>query len=385
LLASYALGRGRQACFLYGLFFAMCVIVKTELLFQLVFITLLFLMLLRLGRAKWPDLAMFAAGCAPGLLLRGVNEYLKYGTLHIGEASHFGFKSFYLWEQLFSSYHGFIYTSPVFFICIIGGVLSAVALARSGSRAGEQGLREAYLLALAAYLAVKIFMLSFRYAWGGGTPGARILLTEFPIFALLFLRAFQRRRRLLVAALIGLTLVSVAWNLMVIGEYVSKMDMEFLKCPPGIFAGLEGLKDVWQDIAQVRVLGFKAVFVLPLACLCFSPCLYLLRYSGSVAPSFWYAAGCNKGTAFYLFLGFVIYLYVFYTAATAFNLGNNRKNVEKMQAAGFFEKTEVVDRRGFERQEHVGSLNEMITFYSLTNRQEKARRIEKLKQELYNE
>ncbi len=115
---SYAIAMKRSGWFLYGLFFSICVMIKSELCFQIFFILFIFIALAILKQTRWRNGVYFFVGITLGFISRIINDYLKYGTLHVGELNLFNFKNSYFLEQLFSSYHGFFYTSPIFYICL---------------------------------------------------------------------------------------------------------------------------------------------------------------------------------------------------------------------------------------------------------------------------
>jgi len=78
-----------------------------------------------------------------------------------------------------------------------------------------------------------------------------------------------------------------------------------------------------------------------------------------------------------------MYLCMAYLLFTISNIYNNRKKVEKLKSQGFFTNTEILSANEFEREENVGSMNEMIEYYKLKGNINKVERIEKHKKELY--
>ena len=122
----YAIRMKKTHWFLCGLFFSICFIVKVDLWFQIFSIALVIFILILLKKAHWSCGVYFLFGFTPGFILKTINDYIKYGTLHMGEFGLLNFKDCYFWEQLFSPYHGFFYTSPVFFICMIGFILTII-------------------------------------------------------------------------------------------------------------------------------------------------------------------------------------------------------------------------------------------------------------------
>jgi hypothetical protein len=120
---SYMVSMKKTHWFLYGVFFSICVTVKLDLWLQALFILPLFITLIFLKQINWRNGIYFIFGFIPIFILRAINAYLKYGTLRIEESRFLvpsNLKSFYLFNGLFSSYRGILYTSPVYYICLLG-------------------------------------------------------------------------------------------------------------------------------------------------------------------------------------------------------------------------------------------------------------------------
>ena len=229
-------------------------------------------------------------------------------------------------------------------------------------------------------------MLSFRYAWGGGTPGARLLLTEFPIFVLLYARFFsQTKARLSRIILVAISLVFVFWNLLVVGEYMKQVDLEYIVQAPAITARIGVFKETLSTIFSVKDLAIKLKLCSPLA-IAFCVALFLALKRFQVPPvSFWHEknAGHERGhNSFYLFTAALCASYVL---ITGLNLYNNPKKVAGLKQIGFFENSQLLGLHDVEKQENIGSINEMIKYYGWKQNQEKIRKMEKLKKDVYNE
>ncbi len=129
---SYAISMKRWHWFLYGMLFSISVAIRSDLWFQIIFI-FLFLILLRLSKqAILSNVAYFLSGFFIILTLRAANAFIKYGTLHIEElfyvSSFLRYKSTYNFDNLFNSFRGIFYTSPVLYICFFGLVLTVINL-----------------------------------------------------------------------------------------------------------------------------------------------------------------------------------------------------------------------------------------------------------------
>jgi len=70
---------------------------------------------------------------------------------------------------------------------------------------------------------------------------------------------------------------------------------------------------------------------------------------------------------------------------TPFNIFNNKKNTEKLIAERFFENARIISAFEFERQENVGSMNEMIEYFRLRGNKDKANKIKEYKNQIYGD
>jgi len=384
---SYIINMKKSQWFWYGLFFSICIIIKTDLWFQFIFILSLFAILLILKKTSWVNIVYFILGVIPGLTLKIINDYIKYGTLHMGESGILNFRDFYFIEQLFSSYRGFFYTSPIFYICLSGLILSVAALLRNNTIKNEKKLQELFFIILALYLIIKIFIFSFRYAWGGGSAGARQLLTEFPVFVLLYARVIQSKRRFFRYIIVIISVIFIFWNLLVVSEFMAGLDFKYVTGFPKLSARIKNLNYLFNTLFCIKDLNFKLKFCLPLLLVVFWTVFYIVKKlsTESIPPSFWYIRDLNNRKCFKKFIFFAIFLFTTYTIITTLNIYNNKRNVKRLKADGFFENAKIIGPAEFEKEENIGSMNEMIEYFTLKGDIERVNKIKKYKKEIYGE
>jgi hypothetical protein len=113
------------------------------------------------------------------------------------------------------------------------------------------------------YVLIKILLLSFRYAWGGGSAGGRILLIEFPIFVMLFAYFFQSQKRYTRYFLIVFSAIFILWNFIVISEYMTGVDLKNIGKNVLFSARLDSLRYILKRLFCVRDLGLKLNTLLP--------------------------------------------------------------------------------------------------------------------------
>lgn len=371
--------------FLYGLFFSIGMVIKVDLWFQIFFVFLLFSTLLILKQTTWKNGVYFFIGLFPVLTLKAINDYIKYGTFHIGELTMLNLKDSYLYEQLFSSYRGFFYTSPIFYISLLGFIFVIIELLKNIKTINkkEEKMEDLFFLILTLYLAIKIFVISKQYAWGGGTVGARPLLTEFPIFVLLYARAIQKPKKYLTYFIYITSIFFVFWNLLIVSEYMAGLDRVYITGAPGISARISTLRYVLGPLFYVKDLNLKLKLFSPLLLIIFVIIFYMKsRFVKSIYPSFWYIRSLNKCKPFKSFALFTIYLYIAYTVITMLNIYNNKRNVERLKEEGFFKNARVIGPSGLEKHENIGSMNEMIEYYWLKGDIDRVNKIERHKREM---
>jgi len=381
--ASYIIGEKKLHWFAYGLFFGICVVVKIDLWFQIFFIIPFFIILFINKRIRLINGINFAIGLIPGVLSLSVNNYIKYGVFGIREFGLLNVKDCYFLDQLFSSYHGFFYTSPIFFICMLGLILLIVDFLKKFKPITKLQYKpeNLFILLLSLYLVIKIILLGYRYAWGGGTCGARPLLTEFPILVILYAYALRVQKRLFKYCFAFVSLIFVFWNLLIVSEYVSKVDLGYIFQMPKLSIRIGVLKNVLIPLFQHKDLSLKLI-------LCFFPMLlvlgvvfYLIMFSKKIYSFSWYPK--NNTNIFKIFFVFTLCLNVSYVGITFSNIYNNKKNVEKMKKDGLFNNIKILIPQDFEKNENLGAMNEMIEYFTLKDDQERVYRIERQKQEIY--
>ncbi len=367
----YAARMHKWQWFFYGLFFSICAAVKYDLWFQVFSISILFIYLVLFKRVDWKKSLYFTAGILPGMLLKVINDYIKYGSFHQGELGLLNFNSFYFLEQLFSPYHGFVYTSPLFYICFFGLILLLLNLFKHRADIRRAGEGDIFIFIISLSLFVKIFFMSFRYAWGGGTPGARPLLPDYSIFVLLYAYAFRNQKKLTKYFLIFLSVLFIFWNLIVISEFIAKVDIPNLgKTIP--LAVRIGYCKYLYPLFLIKDLGLKTI-CLPLLAVCGGAFLFFspLKNNGRMS-----LPGPLICLAAYCFLS--------YTLVTAINLKNNALNSEKLKQSGFFCDARVISSRDFENLENNSSVEEMIDYYRIIGDKGRVSALEKIKNQFYN-
>ncbi|MCX5701662.1 MAG: hypothetical protein NTW64_01620 [Candidatus Omnitrophica bacterium] len=382
---SSAINMKRLHWVFYGLFFSICMAVKIDLWFQIFFVFFLFVSLLTFKQTNWKNGVYFIIGLLPGITLKIINDYIKYGTLHIGELHLLNFRDFYFFDQLFSSYRGFFFTSPIFYICLLGLIFSIINLTRNIKTRNERKMQDLFFFILSLYVLIKVFILSYRYAWGGGTPGARILSTEFPIFVLLFARAFQGQKRYIRYFLAFISIFFILWNFIIISEYIAQLDLNYVRGFPKLAVRVKTLQYIFSPLFYIKDLDLKLRSCLPLLLATFVVTFYIIkRFASPISPQFWYSKS-HKQTPFRTYIIFTIYLFTAYTIVTLLNIYNNPRNAERLKQEGFFKNVELLTPLEFEKKENAGSLDEMIIYYELKGNMDKVDKIKRMKKKLYNE
>lgn len=383
---SYAISMRKSHWFFYGLFFSICMVVKLDLWFQIIFILFYFVVLFLMKQTGWRNGIYFLLGLSPMFILKITNDYIKYGTFYQGEFGLLNFKEFYLFEQLFSQYRGFFYTSPIFYICLLGFMFLFIKLLKDKKFIDEKKMPEIFLIILSSYLFIKIFVLSYRYAWGGGAPGARALLTEFPIFVLLYAGAIRNQRKYLRYFIGIISPFLIFWNFLVICEYMAGIDLNYIAGAPALGERIKILKNILAPLFYIKDLDLKLKFCLPLVLVVFGICFYpARRFTKLIYLSFKHTKNQDNHSSLKLFSLFTIYLCTAYLIITLLNIFNNKKNTEKLIAERFFENARIISAFEFERQENVGSMNEMIEYFRLRGNKDKANKIKEYKNQIYGD
>jgi hypothetical protein len=370
---------------LYGLFLSICFTIKTDLWFQMVFILVLFVILTINKQATLREGLYFIIGLAGGYIPKIMNDYIKYGVFREGHFGLFNLRESYFFEQLFSSYRGFFYTSPVFYICFLGFLSLTIALVKNFRSTDKDKMRDTLLFVLSLYVLIKLFIISFRYAWGGGSAGARQLLTEFPVFALLFCRAFQGRKKY-IRYLLGISSVFlVFWNLLIVSEFIRNLDWKYVRGFPGLSVRFASLKEGFKCLFEARSLDVKLALFLPLLLLFIVIIYYIFKSLKQNVYSFWHPGNQSRRSAFKALVLFTIYLFVSYTVFTALNLYTNKINIGKLKQENFFKKAKIIGPFDFEKRENIDSMDEMIKYFDLKGDSERANRIRLEKNNIYGE
>ncbi len=382
---SYVVSAKRLYWFLYAIFFSICIVVKVDLWFQIFFISLIFVGVFIFKKTAWKNGLYFLLGLFPGGILIVLNNYIKYGAFYFGEFGLINPKDNYFFEQLFSAYHGFFYTSPVFYICLLGLIFAIVNLLKKPKSTELKGtFNDFFFLALFLYVIIKIIFLGHRYAWGGVTCGARPLLTEFPVFVLLYANFFQKQKDSLAYFLLcAATIFCVFWNLVVISQYLTKTELFYLLRNPGFGEKVQSLKYILKLLFSPNGLDLKSKVCMPLLFAIFGVILYIARPLKVISEFSWHRSNECNNNFFRFFPLFTIYLFIVYTIITLLNIGNNKRNVEKLIAKGYFKNAKIVGSNEFEKKENVGSMNQMIRYFELQGNIERVKKIKEFKKEIY--
>ncbi len=384
---SYIISARRLSWFIYGLFFSICIVVKVDLWFQIFFIALIFVDGVTSKKIAWRNGLFFLLGLFLGSVLIILNNYIKYGLFHFGEFGVVNFKDNYFFDQLFSVYHGFFYTSPIFYICLLGIVSLIVNLLRKLKSAKlEDKFNIFFFCSLSLYLIIKVIFLGYRYAWGGGTCGARQLLTEFPIFVLLYAWVFQKQKSFFANFLLcAATVFCVFWNMAVIAQYLTKNEFFYVLRDPGFTAKFESLKYLSKLLFYPNGLSLKLKVCMPLLFAVFGIILYVARPLKIITEYFRHENNECNTNFFGNFYLFTLYLFISFTIITFLNISNNKSNVEKLIAEGYFKNVKILAANEFEKKENVGSMNEMIKYFKLRGNIKRVKKIKELKKEIYSD
>ena len=404
---SYAVNMRKLHWVFYGLFFSICVTVKTELWFQIFFIVPLFITLVMMKKIALRNGIYFLSGFIPLLLLRAVNAHIKYGALHMEEviylASIFRHQLTYCANGLFNSYRGILYTSPIFYFCLLGFIFILVNVAKSIRKtkpieniskgiSKEKKMQDIFFLILTTYSIVKLILIGRMYNPAGDTLTMRVLLTEFPCFVILYGRAIQSQRRYLVYPLIALSVFFVFWNLLIISEYMAGLDWLYITGLPIITERIKAVKYALDSLFYVNDLELKLKGCLFLLLAGLGITFYILRKSfiKPIRPSFWYNKDSNSYMGAKLLSLVAICLSAGYFIITSLNMWNNRINVERLRRDGFFENAKIIEvspgkMTEFEEEQPLWTVFEMKRYYTLTGNLKMANYVKKFKEKLFGE
>jgi tetratricopeptide (TPR) repeat protein len=383
LFCSYMVSMKKLHWFLYGAFFSICVTVKTDLWLQVLFIVPLFVVLCFLKKIDWKNSAYFISGFIPVFISRVINAYLKYGSFHLEEARFLLFsntRTFYFFNGLFSFYRGLLYISPIYYICLLGFILIIVNVFRDFKvKSDEKKMRSIFLLTLTTYAIVKLFLL------GNDFPeedfGARFLITEFPIFALLYAQVIHERKRYLKYFIGIVSVFFILWNLLLISETITGLDWVYTTVTPEFSHRFEALKYIFP-LFYPKDLGLKLKLCLPLLPVIFLLVFYLMKgFAKPAHSSFWYKV--TKDKLLNGFSLFTIYLCISYAVITLLNVYNNKKNVEKLKASGFFENAELMETPEYNQEDFFIPRIELMQYYALKGRLDMYTKIRRYKDKYF--
>lgn len=371
--------------FIYGLFFSICAVVKVDLWFQIFFFIPVYLFYLIRKKTNLSCFLFFISGIIPGYLLKAINDFIKYGANYSGEFSLINFNDSYLWEQLFSSYRGFFYTSPIFYISILAGFICLFYLLKGFEKGNdidkeqEDKFEKNLILSSLLFLVViKIIFLGQRFAWGGGTCGARPLVSEFVVFVLLYADFLSRLKRSYVKIfVIFLSVGLVFWNMLVVSEFMAQVSMQYMLFPPSIIERI-------MNFAQYKsLLPGPGDFIVKFYCW-FIPAVLLLliilvlwrKFNLDNISLKNLSDNIGRKTA-NLLIFFSFYFFVCYSYVTFINYENNFSNVAKMANESFFYNFRILSKYECAKNENILSMNEMVNLFSLKKDFKRAEKIRK--------
>jgi hypothetical protein len=387
LVLFHAPAMRRWHWFFYGMFFSLCVAVKLDLWFQVFLIALCLLALAYKKEAALPRGRYFIFGFLPIFVLNLANDYIKYGRLHKGELYLFNPHNFYFFEQLFSSYRGYFYTSPIFYLSLCGFLIFIFSLYKKNSPDNREHWKSTLLFSLGAYLFIKLFIISFRYAWGGGTTGARQLLTEFPVFVLFYAYALENQKRFIRYLLCALSLLLVFWNLMVIAEFITRLDLKYLPHAPALAQRINSVAVIFDLFSRPEEMRLKLRVCAAILCAIILAILFFIRQTGAPGgplpgkgTKIWGQAWALRSLPF-----ISLYAFFAYSLITGLNIFFNKKNVENLKARGFFDRAVILSSRDYERQENSSSMDEMINYFSSRDNPAMVERIKRTKKDIYGD
>jgi len=382
-IAGWAMEMKKLDWFLYGVFFSICLIIKVDLWFQIIFIALFYFSLLIGKKVRWVHGMYFIMGILPGLFLKGINDYLKYGVIRVGEAGLTNIRNYYIWDKLFYSYRGFFYKTPILWICLTGFIFLSIYLVRTRFlSAEEKNYRDVFIFILGVVLWIKISFLIFAHEGGGGLNAPRKLLTELPILVLLYAWVFSRRNNFLRILVITLTLACITWNFSISGEPITGDLLQYvregttltqrIKNLPGapIFAALFGFKDIILKLKICLPLLLVVVLLLPFVC----------SRIRSPKCSDWYLRESGRSPLLRKgFILFSLYLLLAYMTVTGLNIVNNGKNIERLKKSGYFKDARIVSPDTFEIEDKLEIMDDMIRYFTVRGELKRVKEIKEYK------
>ncbi|MBP7088401.1 MAG: tetratricopeptide repeat protein, partial [Candidatus Omnitrophica bacterium] len=367
--------------FTYGLLFSMCVSVRSELWLQIFFIAPFFIILSIQKRISLKHGIYFILGFLVVFILRGINAYIKYGTLHMEEIvyllpylqSHFSYSI----GVIFSSHKGLLYNTPIIYLCLWGFILILVGLlAKIRDKKEFKNIQDLLFLILSGYLIIKLLLFGRLYYAAGTSVGmplfladsTRAFLAEFPIFVLLYARIFQTPNKYIKYFYAAISLFFVFWNLIIIFEHIAGLDWINIIDQPSIISRVQSIKYMLDFLFLGRDLSIKLWTCLPLSLIVLGIGVYLINIPFRVKYLFWEIKNMDK--LIKLLSIFTLYASLTYFSITVANAFNNSKNVDKLKQQDFFQDSEIIDTPAIkltpiEKDQRLRNLFDMMRYFTL--------------------
>lgn len=349
----------RSDFFVFGLYYAACVIVKVDLcLYMLLLVPAIAASVLK-RRLSWGHCIMFLVGFVLLYGMKLYNQYLRFGSLIPDEFMYvLGFgksQVAHFSHGLFGAYRGVFFTSPVILLCFIGGIVVSVRT------------RDWFLVGLAAIAACKLWLLNHLFIPADGTLASRLLLTEMPIFALLCARAFSfLRGKWILAGVCGFALAA-AWNMLAVARHMSHMDWVFLSVAPDPSTLAYDAGNILFCLLYPKDIGVKSLVAVPAAITALLSFYFFHRNRNILRPQ-----QCADKENFVqrwgipIMRGTGIYAAVMYSGITLMNGSTHAANVSRLRQTGFYENAIVLEAaQGFYNEDdaqHV--LFDMMRYYA---------------------
>jgi len=272
--------------FLYGLFFSICVTIRGDLWLHS-FFSAFFL----LKRKNWGNIIYFIVGFIPIFLLRAIDTFLKTGTLHTEDLRYirflYYFKDCYWDNALFNNYRGIFYTSPVFYICLLGFILivfSVLKIRKNKNREKER--QDVFLFIITSYLVIKLFIISGLHR-PGADLGARFLITEFPILTLLCAQVLQNQKKYFLYFINLILAFCIFWNILIISEYFTGVDWIYIAGHPPLLMRIKNIRYILFSFFGIKDLNLKLKLCLPLLLSAGGVVFYIRKVFGETAFLFY--------------------------------------------------------------------------------------------------
>ncbi|HNQ49888.1 MAG TPA: glycosyltransferase family 39 protein [Candidatus Omnitrophota bacterium] len=373
--------------FWYGVFFSVCIVTKLDLWFYIFFVGAYYYMLRRRHRVRGSHAAAFAAGALPCIVMKIVNDFVQYGMVRQAEFSLLSSRSFYLFEQLFSRYRGYAYTSPILLVCLLGAVISFMRSARTAEgQPVKLYYRDRFIAMTGLLIILKIVIIAFRYAWGGGTPGPRVLLTDSCILALLIgyvVSIAPRPARIWLWILAGM---AAAWNCLIIAEYYTGSDLYYIVSAPGVLQRLRVIPAFMSEVMRIKEPAMKFFYLAPASVLAAAGVWSFGRIrNGRIIDRPWYRMSSRPSGYWRIFAALTALMVFSYAAVTVSNCARQAENVQRLRDSGFFAQARILRHEDFERFENEGSLKEMIWYFSTIGDDRRVRHLREIKRTLYGD